>query len=306
MNPRKNVLSQKHGAKRVTAQQPGKSYKPGVAQPKMIMASQTKKPPAAPPVYRPQPAPKVLQAKAETSGNLAGTIRTPTSRKTPQAPLAYRPQPAPKVLQTKSATAKTATPQRAGLKPKSAGATPRAASPPAQPKMARTLPRASAPWASSSAKPTAAQPPLPAKRPPADNVPPRVIQPMSLVSINTDWKKTRAYFLNNYELSTQQVDFGAGPEATFVCNRCNRRLPRVLATVDHVIPKSRLWRMVERDQTAPGDLNWLKVKDKRTGRTRPVPKLDFLREEFLKARVHLDLENLQLMCTACNSGKSTQ
>ena len=50
--------------------------------------------PAAPPAYRPQRTPKVLQPKAAA----------PQVKKTPAAPPAYQPQPAPKCLQAKAAT----------------------------------------------------------------------------------------------------------------------------------------------------------------------------------------------------------
>ncbi|MDQ3742879.1 MAG: hypothetical protein M3444_00565 [Acidobacteriota bacterium] len=49
--------------------------------------------PQPPPVYRPQPTPKVLQPKAAA----------PQAGKTPAAPPVYRPQPVPKVLQAKMA-----------------------------------------------------------------------------------------------------------------------------------------------------------------------------------------------------------
>jgi hypothetical protein len=55
--------------------------------------------PAAPPAYRPQPTPKVLQRKAATARPQANGV----AKKTPAAPAVYRPQPAPKVLQTKRA-----------------------------------------------------------------------------------------------------------------------------------------------------------------------------------------------------------
>jgi hypothetical protein len=60
------------------------------------------KTPAAPPVYRPQPVPKVLQRKE-------ATVQSPPAvgpKHTPAAPPVYRPQPAPKVLQAKPAQIK--------------------------------------------------------------------------------------------------------------------------------------------------------------------------------------------------------
>jgi len=64
-------------------------------------APQAKPHPSAPPVYRPQPTAKVLQAKAGPSA--AGLSAAQTGRRPPAAPPVYRPQPAPRVLQTKSA-----------------------------------------------------------------------------------------------------------------------------------------------------------------------------------------------------------
>ncbi len=54
--------------------------------------------PVAPPVYRPQPLPKVLQKKNAVNQEQSGK---PNQTRSPQAPQAYRPQPTPKVLQTK-------------------------------------------------------------------------------------------------------------------------------------------------------------------------------------------------------------
>lgn len=55
--------------------------------------------PKAPPVYRPQPTPKVLQKKASMSPQAV-----PGARQTPAAPPAYRPQPtAPAAVQAKKA-----------------------------------------------------------------------------------------------------------------------------------------------------------------------------------------------------------
>src|ERR1044072_9071558 len=79
-------------------QHPTQTYRPGVLQPKTV-ATQAKKMPTAPPVYRPQAAPKVLQTKAATTMPPAGATR----QLTPAAPHAYQPQPTPKVLQRKAA-----------------------------------------------------------------------------------------------------------------------------------------------------------------------------------------------------------
>ena len=61
------------------------------------LTSQVRKPPVAPPVYRPQSVPTVLQGKSAT----AQTSLQPKSASI--APPVYRPQPTPKVLQTKAA-----------------------------------------------------------------------------------------------------------------------------------------------------------------------------------------------------------
>jgi hypothetical protein len=57
---------------------------------------QMRKQPVAPPVYRPQPTPQVLQRKAVVK-------QSPAGQATPVAPPVYRPQPVPKVLQLKTA-----------------------------------------------------------------------------------------------------------------------------------------------------------------------------------------------------------
>lgn len=77
---------------------PVRPLKPVVAQLKTHVSAQSIKRPVAPPVYRPQPLPKVLQKKSALVG----------PPKVAQAPLrtgppVYRPQPIPKVLQKKTA-----------------------------------------------------------------------------------------------------------------------------------------------------------------------------------------------------------
>ena len=74
--------------------------------------------PVAPPVYRPQPIPKVLQTKKINEPR----VPVPANQKPITAPAAYRPQPGPKVLQTKSARpqslpAKPALPNRTPIAP---------------------------------------------------------------------------------------------------------------------------------------------------------------------------------------------
>lgn len=105
---------------------------------------QPKRPPAAPPVYRPQPAPKVLQKKTPP-GRPAGSApacASPTAqtRKPPVAPPAYRPEPK-KVVQPKAAIAPARTSEAAlQMKPQPAAAGKRAVTPPTRP-----APQASAP-----------------------------------------------------------------------------------------------------------------------------------------------------------------
>jgi hypothetical protein len=64
--------------------------------------TQVRQTPKAPPVYRPQSVPKVLQTKKQAAHQPADQ-----SRRAPVAPPAYRPQPVPKVLQTKKAVGPT-------------------------------------------------------------------------------------------------------------------------------------------------------------------------------------------------------
>src|SRR5438876_917786 len=72
---------------------PRPAQKFALLQPKMIVASQRESRPVAPPVYRPQPLPKVLQTK-----RTAGFQPVMESRRAPVSPPAYHPQPVPRVL----------------------------------------------------------------------------------------------------------------------------------------------------------------------------------------------------------------
>jgi hypothetical protein len=72
---------------------------PGVGVPRP--AIQQKPRPQAPPAYRPQPAPRVLQRKASPAGQPAAP------RQTPAAPPVYRPQQPPRVLQPKKDAGKS-------------------------------------------------------------------------------------------------------------------------------------------------------------------------------------------------------
>ena len=77
-----------------------------------------RQPPQAPPVYRPQPVPKVLQRKTATPAPCAAPPSA--SKKTPAAPPVYRPQTTPVVLQRKQtlpATGASAAPMHAPRTP---------------------------------------------------------------------------------------------------------------------------------------------------------------------------------------------
>ena len=68
--------------------------------------AQMKTPPSAPPVYRPQPVPRVLQRKAAPTPHTGNNNRAPASAaappaRHPQTSPIYRPQPLPRVLQSK-------------------------------------------------------------------------------------------------------------------------------------------------------------------------------------------------------------
>src|SRR5947209_15804610 len=67
--------------------------------------------PVAPPVYRPQPAPRALQPKAAAPQAKKAPVAPPVATKgVPAAPPAYRPQPTPKVLQRKTAISQQPSP----------------------------------------------------------------------------------------------------------------------------------------------------------------------------------------------------
>lgn len=81
--------------------------------------------PAAPPVYRPQPTPAVLQRKEPPGrpplrANQTTTPAAANAARRPAAPPVYRPQPAPKVLQAKPALPQAAAPRAATVKPSAA------------------------------------------------------------------------------------------------------------------------------------------------------------------------------------------
>jgi hypothetical protein len=91
------------------------AHRTGVLQAKTVAAPRKKQPLPAPPVYRPQPTPKVLQRKVTDAQQCPPRFNHP-----PAAPAVYRPQPVPKVLQRKAAPVQ---PQAAGA-PKRAHAAP--------------------------------------------------------------------------------------------------------------------------------------------------------------------------------------
>jgi hypothetical protein len=83
------------------------------AQAKTSVSAQSLKRPIAPPLYRPQPVPKVLQKKSYSSANPHADRAQPH----PLAPPVYRPQQAPKVLQTKSSLSQIGNNRAAQLRP---------------------------------------------------------------------------------------------------------------------------------------------------------------------------------------------
>jgi len=92
--------------------------RPPPVQPKVATVLQKRKPPVAPPVYRPQPQPKVLQRKVATARQSPPTQSKPA----PVAPPVYRPQPTPAVLQKKAVLPTTVPPV---LQPKKTAINPR-------------------------------------------------------------------------------------------------------------------------------------------------------------------------------------
>src|ERR1700754_2225444 len=98
--------------------------------------------PVAPPVYRPQPTPKVLQKRSalptppsasKGSGVAAHGKMSPgvPDRVPPKMPAVYRPQPVPKVLQRKTAVATA----RPSVQPHHAPAAPKVYRPNPAPKV---------------------------------------------------------------------------------------------------------------------------------------------------------------------------
>lgn len=106
MNPRKNTL-QAHGAQPKSYQNSNQARQPNLVQRKTAANHHPSANPLAPPVYRPQPQPKVLQTKMAggqpsqpkaLAGQQPNTLQP---RRQPIAPLIYSPHPTPRVLQLK-------------------------------------------------------------------------------------------------------------------------------------------------------------------------------------------------------------
>lgn len=65
-----------------------------------------------------------------------------------------------------------------------------------------------------------------------------------------DFKRTSLFFRANIEdlqrcllhnsMEIVDFDFGAGSETSFRCCKCNRFIPLITGSVDHVIPRTRL------------------------------------------------------------------
>ena len=102
MNQRKDTPPTRHAAKPPTARRAGEPHRTGVAQPKMA-EPQAKKPPAAPPAYRPQPTPKVLQTK---SAHVAARPAPPR----PATPNVPRPRALPPAARPAAEAARTSRP----------------------------------------------------------------------------------------------------------------------------------------------------------------------------------------------------
>ena len=135
------------------------------------------------------------------------------------------------------------------------------------------------------------------------------VQAMRLVSKHATWAQTRAYYLGHYEPSLIQANFGAGNEDTFVCNICSRRLPRVYATVDHIVARNTMKGWLRRgpkyaqDLAATHNMTWRSGKTVH-GSTISFPKKEYELEGFLERFAENDLDNLRLTCGPCNSSKN--
>lgn len=130
MNPKKNGLTQADWANQLRVRQAGNTEqnKPGLVQLKAASIPQLRKQPVAPPVYRPQARPKVLQTKSSS----AQAAQASQATRQPLAPAVYRPA-AKKVVQAKAISQERKTPtalpvyrpeQKSIAQPKSATAAP--------------------------------------------------------------------------------------------------------------------------------------------------------------------------------------
>lgn len=109
------------GSGQEASQRPARPHERGVSQARAA-APHLKGPPAAPPVYRPQPVPKVLQTKKAAA---APPPPATHARPAPAAPPAYRPQPPARVLQPKASAVR----QPGACRPSSQPAAPPAHAP---------------------------------------------------------------------------------------------------------------------------------------------------------------------------------
>lgn len=134
---------------------------------------------------------------------------------------------------------------------------------------------------------------------------------MNLEAEPTTWVRTRTYFLTTQPIAVTR-NFGIGVEASFVCPRCNRTLPRHVVTVDHVVSRAQMSQavedFVEGRAVAPGGLNWdnyrvrgvvLHAIDKGTPLEKAAAK------SFIHKNAEFDLDNLLMMCSLCNTRKNS-
>lgn len=134
---------------------------------------------------------------------------------------------------------------------------------------------------------------------------------MNLEGVPTTWAKTRTYYLNSLNWA-QSADFGLGNEQAFTCPRCNRKLPRHIVTVDHVVSQAQMSQAidgyVDNNGNVPGGLDWSQYTIQGNNST-VISKGS--NEEKIKAKsfiykyAMLDLNNLTVMCSLCNTSKNS-
>ena len=88
MNIGRKWPPQSQGPQRGPGQPPTRLHGPGILQPKVVAAPQAKQPPAAPPVYRPQLTPLVLQRKMALQPSAAAPTPVSQRRANTAAPTA--------------------------------------------------------------------------------------------------------------------------------------------------------------------------------------------------------------------------